>query len=64
MRAMDYLYEHEINSNKGPLKTCREQSAWIEEERRGGEREGREQCGKMQEEKETREERKNRRGKR
>lgn len=35
LRAMDYLYEHEINSNKGSLKTRQKQSVGIEGERKG-----------------------------
>jgi len=31
---MDYLYEREINSNKGSLKTRRKQSAKIGEEKK------------------------------
>lgn len=38
LRAMDYLYEREINSNKGSLKTRRKQSARKEKREREKER--------------------------
>jgi len=55
---MDYLYEHEINSNKGSLKTRRKQSVRIGEEEKGEKRIMREDAKEKRERKKREKKRK------
>lgn len=61
MRAMDYLYEREINSNKGSLKSRRKQFARIKEKREGERANNVRRCKKKTEKLEREKNEKNRR---